>query len=224
MHIDIPRAQLLIEERDTMETVGESSAPQNLHYCHLSSSDISNSAVSLPSRSDDRSTVLLTENDFGETAKQKTTTATHTVHYQSLTQATGPLVDVSDVRPGTSKSSLSSKRKKKKSIHPSQLSYVCELNETIFTPSDPTARRAAKPGPAARSRYASQWTLNRPHPQVSTHTLSTDWRLGTPRVPGSVDKESDSYSVSPSQDTGSSSSSFSSSDRPCLKTLKVNQY
>ncbi|XP_035770965.1 Down syndrome cell adhesion molecule a [Neolamprologus brichardi] len=74
MHIDIPRAQLLIEERDTMETV------------------------------DDRSTVLLTDNDFGETQKQKSSTVTHTVHYQSISQATGPLVDVSDARPGTSKS------------------------------------------------------------------------------------------------------------------------
>ncbi|KAM7398555.1 hypothetical protein PAMA_006455 [Pampus argenteus] len=138
MHIDIPRAQLLIEERDTMETV------------------------------DDRSTVLLTDNDFGETQKQKSSTVTHTVHYQSLSQATGPLVDVSDARPGT----------------------------------NPTARRTAKAGPAARNRYASQWTLNRPHPPVSSHTLSTDWRLPTPRVAGSVDKESDSYSVSPSQDTG----------------------
>ncbi|XP_026871258.2 Down syndrome cell adhesion molecule a isoform X2 [Electrophorus electricus] len=154
MHIDIPRAQLLIEERDTMETV------------------------------DDRSTVLLTENDFGETAKQKSATAAHTVHYQSLSQATGPLVDVSDVRPGTSKSSLS----------------------------NPTARRAAKPGPAARNRYASQWTLNRPHPPVSTHTLSTDWRLATPRVAGSVDKESDSYSVSPSQDTDRARSSMVSTE------------
>uniref|UniRef100_A0A8B9RK40 Down syndrome cell adhesion molecule a n=1 Tax=Astyanax mexicanus TaxID=7994 RepID=A0A8B9RK40_ASTMX len=134
MHIDIPRAQLLIEERDTMETV--------------------------------------------ETAKQKSATVTHTVHYQSLSQATGPLVDVSDVRPGT----------------------------------NPTARRAAKPGPAARNRYASQWTLNRPHPQVSTHTLSTDWRLATPRVAGSVDKESDSYSVSPSQDTDRARSSMVSTE------------
>uniref|UniRef100_H3BW59 DS cell adhesion molecule n=1 Tax=Tetraodon nigroviridis TaxID=99883 RepID=H3BW59_TETNG len=138
MHIDIPRAQLLIEERDTMETI------------------------------DDRSTVLLTDNDFGETNKQKSSTVTHTVHYQSLSQATGPLVDVSDARPGT----------------------------------NPTARRTAKAGPAtARSRYASQWTLNRPHPTSSSHTLTTDWRLPTPRATGSVDKESDSYSVSPSQDT-----------------------
>lgn len=69
--------------------------------------------------------------------------------------------------------------------------------------SDPTARRTAKAGPAtARSRYASQWTLNRPHPTSSSHTLTTDWRLPTPRATGSVDKESDSYSVSPSQDTG----------------------
>ncbi|XP_051972483.1 cell adhesion molecule DSCAM-like isoform X1 [Xyrauchen texanus] len=154
MHIDIPRAQLLIEERDTMETV------------------------------DDRSTVLLTDNDFGETAKQKSATVTHSVHYQSLSQATGPLVDVSDVRPGTSKSSLS----------------------------NPTARRTAKAGPASRNRYASQWTLNRPHPPVSTHTLSTDWRLGTPRVAGSVDKESDSYSVSPSQDTDRARSSMVSTE------------
>lgn len=51
---------------------------------------------------DDRSTVLLTDADFGEAAKQKSLTVTHTVHYQSVSQATGPLVDVSDARPGTS--------------------------------------------------------------------------------------------------------------------------
>uniref|UniRef100_A0A4W4EUN2 Cell adhesion molecule DSCAM n=1 Tax=Electrophorus electricus TaxID=8005 RepID=A0A4W4EUN2_ELEEL len=148
MHIDIPRAQLLIEERDTMETI------------------------------DDRSTVLLTDNDFGEPSKQKSSTVTHTVHYQSLSQATGPLVDVSDARPGT----------------------------------NPTARRMTKAGPAVRSRYASQWTLNRPHPQISSHTLTTDWRVPTPRATGSVDKESDSYSVSPSQDTDRARSSMVSTE------------
>uniref|UniRef100_A0A3B4EHB5 Cell adhesion molecule DSCAM n=1 Tax=Pygocentrus nattereri TaxID=42514 RepID=A0A3B4EHB5_PYGNA len=128
--------------------------------------------------SDDRSTVLLTDNDFGETSKQKSSTVTHTVHYQSLSQATGPLVDVSDARPGT----------------------------------NPTARRTAKAGPATRSRYASQWTLNRPHPPMSSHTLTTDWRLPTPRATGSVDKESDSYSVSPSQDTDRARSSMVSTE------------
>uniref|UniRef100_A0A2K6FB82 Cell adhesion molecule DSCAM n=1 Tax=Propithecus coquereli TaxID=379532 RepID=A0A2K6FB82_PROCO len=148
MHIDIPRAQLLIEERDTMETI------------------------------DDRSTVLLTDADFGEAAKQKSLTVTHTVHYQSVSQATGPLVDVSDARPGT----------------------------------NPTTRRNAKAGPTARNRYASQWTLNRPHPTISAHTLTTDWRLPTPRAAGSVDKESDSYSVSPSQDTDRARSSMVSTE------------
>nr|XP_060626281.1 cell adhesion molecule DSCAM isoform X1 [Anolis sagrei ordinatus] len=148
MHIDIPRAQLLIEERDTMETI------------------------------DDRSTVLLTDADFGETSKQKSLTVTHTVHYQSVSQATGPLVDVSDARPGT----------------------------------NPTTRRNAKAGPTARNRYASQWTLNRPHPTISAHTLTTDWRLPTPRATGSVDKESDSYSVSPSQDTDRARSSMVSTE------------
>lgn len=82
-------------------------------------------------------------------------------------------------------------------------SYDLHKHPAFFSSfSDPTARRTAKAGPAARNRYASQWTLNRPHPPVSSHTLSTDWRLPTPRVAGSVDKESDSYSVSPSQDTG----------------------
>ncbi|XP_029105293.1 Down syndrome cell adhesion molecule homolog [Scleropages formosus] len=148
MHIDIPRAQLLIEERDTMDTV------------------------------DDRSTVLLTDTDFGETAKQKSSTVTHTVHYQSVPQTTGPLVDVSDARPGT----------------------------------NPTARRTAKAGPAVRNRYASQWTLNRPHRPVSSHTLSSGWRLPTPRAAGSVDKESDSYSASPSQDTDRARSSMVSTE------------
>uniref|UniRef100_A0A670KFQ0 Cell adhesion molecule DSCAM n=1 Tax=Podarcis muralis TaxID=64176 RepID=A0A670KFQ0_PODMU len=127
---------------------------------------------------DDRSTVLLTDADFGETSKQKSLTVTHTVHYQSVSQATGPLVDVSDARPGT----------------------------------NPTTRRNAKAGPTARNRYASQWTLNRPHPTISAHTLTTDWRLPTPRAAGSVDKESDSYSVSPSQDTDRARSSMVSTE------------
>lgn len=80
---------------------------------------------------------------------------------------------------------------------------LLHVNNCKHVMSDPTARRTAKAGPAtARSRYASQWTLNRPHPTSSSHTLTTDWRLPTPRATGSVDKESDSYSVSPSQDTG----------------------
>lgn len=54
MHIDIPRAQLLIEERDTMETVGESSAPQQLLYCNLTNAEISNGGVSLPVQTTDR--------------------------------------------------------------------------------------------------------------------------------------------------------------------------
>lgn len=104
MHIDIPRAQLLIEERDTMETVGRlrtSVSSMSMWLRHQWS--VLSLFRSCPS--DDRSTVLLTDNDFGDTQKQKSSTVTHTVHYQSLSQATGPLVDVSDARPGTSKSS-----------------------------------------------------------------------------------------------------------------------
>ncbi|ELK08497.1 Down syndrome cell adhesion molecule [Pteropus alecto] len=138
----------------------------------------SDSSFQMAPSTDDRSTVLLTDADFGEAAKQKSLTVTHTVHYQSVSQATGPLVDVSDARPGT----------------------------------NPTTRRNAKAGPTARNRYASQWTLNRPHPTISAHTLTTDWRLPTPRAAGSMDKESDSYSVSPSQDTDRARSSMVSTE------------
>ncbi|CAF96064.1 unnamed protein product, partial [Tetraodon nigroviridis] len=86
---------------------------------------------------------------------------------------------------------------------------LIEERDTMETV-DPTARRTAKAGPSTRNRYASQWTLNRPHPPVSSHTLSTDWRLPTPRA--GVDKESDSYSVSPSQDTDRARSSMVSTE------------
>ncbi|NXP92808.1 DSCAM protein, partial [Passerina amoena] len=130
MHIDIPRAQLLIEERDTMETIGK----PELFFPWLISghSVILTGLVSFP-----------------------------------------PLSAI---------------------------------------PADPTTRRSAKTGPTARNRYASQWTLNRPHPTISAHTLTTDWRLPTPRPAGSVDKESDSYSVSPSQDTDRARSSMVSTE------------
>lgn len=115
MHIDIPRAQLLIEERDTMETIGkilEARPPAHqssvfllyLLVSYLGSFLLPPLSLLFLCLLDDRSTVLLTDNDFGETNKQKSSTVTHTVHYQSLSQATGPLVDVSDARPGTSES------------------------------------------------------------------------------------------------------------------------
>lgn len=36
MHIDIPRAQLLIEERDTMETIGKLCCSEALYCCFYS--------------------------------------------------------------------------------------------------------------------------------------------------------------------------------------------
>lgn len=107
MHIDIPRAQLLIEERDTMETIGNLLKNDMLSVSVLIM--LMNDRIQVITHLslcllDDRSTVLLTDNDFGEANKQKSSTVTHTVHYQSLSQATGPLVDVSDARPGTSES------------------------------------------------------------------------------------------------------------------------
>lgn len=92
-----------------METVGKHVAPQEAEMCFYEEMHYTNEPVSFClCPTDDRSTVLLTDNDFGETQKQKSSTVTHTVHYQSLSQATGPLVDVSDARPGTSKSSTDS--------------------------------------------------------------------------------------------------------------------
>lgn len=85
-----------------METIGETQEGRPLLVGHHPL--FTYTSIPASSLLDDRSTVLLTDNDFGETNKQKSSTVTHTVHYQSLSQATGPLVDVSDARPGTSES------------------------------------------------------------------------------------------------------------------------
>lgn len=85
-----------------METIGETLEGRPLLVGHHPL--FTHTSIPASSLLDDRSTVLLTDNDFGETNKQKSSTVTHTVHYQSLSQATGPLVDVSDARPGTSES------------------------------------------------------------------------------------------------------------------------
>lgn len=56
---------------------------------------------------------------------------------------------------------------------------------------------------------------------MSSHTLTTDWRLPTPRATGSVDKESDSYSVSPSQDTGNTKAMSLKLDWNCITEIFV---
>jgi len=89
-----------------METVGKARHQRGKSQVTLAADEAGDRSAELVfcrRPTDDRSTVLLTDNDFGETQKQKSSTVTHTVHYQSLSQATGPLVDVSDARPGTSK-------------------------------------------------------------------------------------------------------------------------
>uniref|UniRef100_A0A3B4A3K7 DSCAM/DSCAML C-terminal domain-containing protein n=1 Tax=Periophthalmus magnuspinnatus TaxID=409849 RepID=A0A3B4A3K7_9GOBI len=68
LHIDIPRVQLLIEDKE----------------------------------GDDKATIPVTDTEFNQTGNPQSFCAGVSVHHQALIQNTGPLIDMSDIRPGTS--------------------------------------------------------------------------------------------------------------------------
>uniref|UniRef100_A0A8D3D3Y5 Down syndrome cell adhesion molecule like 1 n=1 Tax=Scophthalmus maximus TaxID=52904 RepID=A0A8D3D3Y5_SCOMX len=73
LHIDIPRVQLLIEDKE-----GE-----------------------------DKATIPVTDTEFNQTGNPQSFCTGVSVHHPALIQNTGPLIDMSDIRPGTSESTLS---------------------------------------------------------------------------------------------------------------------
>lgn len=152
------------------------------------------------------------------------------LHHQALIQNSGPLIDMSDIRPGTSELfylkitifSVSSS---------TYIRFTHEHGDTVKTRllddqymdthsvctaepfcdrrdlsfSDPVSRKSIKSAHSSRNRYSSQWTLSRPSQSQSTasaRTLTSDWR--TMGSHGITATESDSYSASLSQDTGES--------------------
>nr|XP_005988243.1 PREDICTED: Down syndrome cell adhesion molecule-like protein 1 [Latimeria chalumnae] len=74
LHIDIPRVQLLIEDKEGIKQLG-----------------------------DDKATIPVTDTDFSQTVNPQSFCTGVSLHHPALIQNTGPLIDMSDIRPGTNK-------------------------------------------------------------------------------------------------------------------------
>lgn len=67
------------------------------------------SVIFIPSLSgEDKATIPVTDTEFNQTGNPQSFCTGVSVHHPALIQNTGPLIDMSDIRPGTSKCSLSS--------------------------------------------------------------------------------------------------------------------
>ncbi|KGL87729.1 Down syndrome cell adhesion molecule-like 1, partial [Charadrius vociferus] len=74
LHIDIPRVQLLIEDKEGIKQLG-----------------------------DDKATIPVTDTEFSQAVNPQSFCTGVSLHHPALIQNTGPLIDMSDIRPGTSK-------------------------------------------------------------------------------------------------------------------------
>uniref|UniRef100_A0AAQ5YAU9 Down syndrome cell adhesion molecule like 1 n=1 Tax=Amphiprion ocellaris TaxID=80972 RepID=A0AAQ5YAU9_AMPOC len=154
LHIDIPRVQLLIEDKE-----GE-----------------------------DKATIPVTDTEFNQTGNPQSFCTGVSVHHPALIQNTGPLIDMSDIRPGTS---------------------MCSYFILKFI--NPVSRKSVKSAHSIRNRYSSQWTLTKCQASTPARTLTSDWRtVGSQH--GITVTESDSYSASLSQDTDKGRNSMVSTE------------
>ncbi|KAG7282683.1 hypothetical protein CRUP_017609 [Coryphaenoides rupestris] len=90
LHIDIPRVQLLIEDKEGIKQIGE-----------------------------DKAAVQVTDTEFSQSVNPQNFCTGVSLHHQALIQNSGPLIDMSDIRPGTNPVS----RKSIKSAHSSRNRY-----------------------------------------------------------------------------------------------------
>uniref|UniRef100_A0A3B5LER8 DSCAM/DSCAML C-terminal domain-containing protein n=1 Tax=Xiphophorus couchianus TaxID=32473 RepID=A0A3B5LER8_9TELE len=98
LHIDIPRVQLLIEDKE-----------------------------------EDKAAVPVTDTEFSQSVNPQNFCTGVSLHHQALIQNSGPLIDMSDIRPGTNPVS----RKSIKSAHSSRNRYSSQW--TLSRPSQSTA-------------------------------------------------------------------------------------
>uniref|UniRef100_A0A8C7IHP4 DS cell adhesion molecule like 1 n=1 Tax=Oncorhynchus kisutch TaxID=8019 RepID=A0A8C7IHP4_ONCKI len=90
LHIDIPRVQLLIEDKEGIKQIGE-----------------------------DKAAAPVTDSEFSQSVNPQSFCTGVSLHHPALIQNTGPLIDMSDIRPGTNPVS----RKSVKSAHSSRNRY-----------------------------------------------------------------------------------------------------
>ncbi|KAJ4935495.1 hypothetical protein JOQ06_017027 [Pogonophryne albipinna] len=104
LHIDIPRVQLLIEDKEGIKQIGE-----------------------------DKATIPVTDTEFNQIGNPQSFCTGVSVHHPALIQNTGPLIDMSDIRPGTNPVS----RKSVKSAHSIRNRYSSQWTLTKCQSSTP---------------------------------------------------------------------------------------
>ncbi|XP_069803363.1 cell adhesion molecule DSCAML1 isoform X2 [Dendropsophus ebraccatus] len=104
LHIDIPRVQLLIEDKEGVKQLG-----------------------------DDKATLPVTDPEFSPTVNPQSFCTGVSLHHPALIQNTGPLIDMSDIRPGTNPVS----RKSVKSAHSTRNRYSSQWTLTKCQSSTP---------------------------------------------------------------------------------------
>nr|XP_029529696.1 LOW QUALITY PROTEIN: Down syndrome cell adhesion molecule-like protein 1 homolog [Oncorhynchus nerka] len=104
LHIDIPRVQLLIEDKEGIKQIGE-----------------------------DKATIPVTDTEFSQNVNPQSFCTGVSVHHPALIQNTGPLIDMSDIRPGTNPVS----RKSVKSAHSTRNRYSSQWTLTKCQSSTP---------------------------------------------------------------------------------------
>ncbi|XP_033027489.1 Down syndrome cell adhesion molecule-like protein 1 isoform X1 [Lacerta agilis] len=104
LHIDIPRVQLLIEDKEGIKQIG-----------------------------DDKATIPVTDTEFNQAVNPQSFCTGVSLHHPALIQNTGPLIDMSDIRPGTNPVS----RKSVKSAHSTRNRYSSQWTLTKCQASTP---------------------------------------------------------------------------------------
>uniref|UniRef100_I3LMQ3 Cell adhesion molecule DSCAML1 n=1 Tax=Sus scrofa TaxID=9823 RepID=I3LMQ3_PIG len=103
LHIDIPRVQLLIEDKEGIKQL------------------------------DDKATIPVTDAEFSQAVNPQSFCTGVSLHHPALIQSTGPLIDMSDIRPGTNPVS----RKNVKSAHSTRNRYSSQWTLTKCQASTP---------------------------------------------------------------------------------------
>lgn len=101
LHIDIPRVQLLIEDKEGIKQIGETRQSQLLFVFRTVC--VPHCAKTALFAGEDKATIPVTDTEFNQTGNPQSFCTGVSVHHPALIQNTGPLIDMSDIRPGTSK-------------------------------------------------------------------------------------------------------------------------
>lgn len=155
---------------------------------------------------EDKATIPVTDTEFSQSVNPQSFCTGVSVHHPALIQNTGPLIDMSDIRPGTSTflvllNILLMKYHDCVKWALFQLDAFPKFSHILILFPDPVSRKSVKSAHSTRNRYSSQWTLTKCQASTPARTLTSDWRtVGSQH--GITVTESDSYSASLSQDTG----------------------